>query len=171
MGSPLHLSRDQADVWARAEASGWEVACEGPPTDPTALLRLARPDRSIVAAFSHDGALLHSSASWLGRAGTEFDLPTTLVLMEEFGAAGEAGGAEPYGSDPPPPRAAASTAGLHMEGAQPEETPPGEASTTAGISVPEPAELRSAWGPWPLVVIAVLVVCVLVFLIGRVFSW
>ena len=50
----------------------------------------------------------------------------------------------------------------------PTETPPGEGSTTEGISVPEPPELRRAWGPWPLVIIAVLVLAVVVFLVARV---
>ncbi|MFJ8043234.1 DUF6480 family protein [Kitasatospora sp. NPDC096147] len=53
----------------------------------------------------------------------------------------------------------------------PEETPDGESSTTAGISIPEPPEVRTAWGAWPLVLVALMVQCVLGFLIGRIFRW
>ncbi|WP_158515658.1 hypothetical protein [Kitasatospora sp. MBT63] len=48
---------------------------------------------------------------------------------------------------------------------------PAGSSTTAGISVPEPSELRHARGAWPLLVIGLRVRCVLAFLIGRIFSW
>ncbi|WP_051814285.1 DUF6480 family protein [Kitasatospora sp. MBT63] len=53
----------------------------------------------------------------------------------------------------------------------PSETPPTEAGTAAGISVPEPPELRRAWGAWPLLVIGLMVLCVLTFLIARIFAW
>lgn len=56
-------------------------------------------------------------------------------------------------------------------GVTPEETPAGESSTTAGISVPEPEELRNAWGVWPLAVIAVMVLAVAMFMVARIFSW
>ncbi len=69
--------------------------------------------------------------------------------------------AGPSGADEKPP----------ATGARPTETPAGESSTTAGISVPEPEELRHAWGVWPLVVIAVLVLAVVVFMVARIFSW
>ncbi|MEU4096335.1 DUF6480 family protein [Streptomyces sp. NPDC026673] len=45
----------------------------------------------------------------------------------------------------------------------PTETPPGESSTTMGISLPERPELRKAWGFTPLV----LIFCVVaIFLAG-----
>lgn len=45
----------------------------------------------------------------------------------------------------------------------PTETPPGESSTTEGISLPERPELRKAWGFTPLV----LILCVVaIFLAG-----
>lgn len=53
----------------------------------------------------------------------------------------------------------------------PGETPAGESSTTGGISVPEPPEVRNAWGAWPLIVIGVLVLCVVLFMVGRIWSW
>ncbi|WP_431683728.1 DUF6480 family protein [Kitasatospora sp. KL5] len=54
----------------------------------------------------------------------------------------------------------------------PTETPECEASTCAGISVPESTELHTAWPGWiPLLVIAVMVVSCLGFLVGRIAGW
>ncbi|MGV9264909.1 DUF6480 family protein [Kitasatospora sp. NPDC003701] len=54
----------------------------------------------------------------------------------------------------------------------PTETPECEASTCAGISTPESAELHTAWPGWiPLLVIAVLVISCLGFAIGRIGGW
>lgn len=55
---------------------------------------------------------------------------------------------------------------------QPTETPEGEGSTCAGISLPEPVELHDAWPGWvPLLLIALLVVGVLGFAIGRILAF
>ncbi|MFC8722141.1 DUF6480 family protein [Kitasatospora sp. NPDC057198] len=53
----------------------------------------------------------------------------------------------------------------------PVETPECEASTTHGISVPESAELHTAWPGWiPLLAIMVMVVCCVGFAVGRIFA-
>ncbi|MEV7178961.1 DUF6480 family protein [Kitasatospora sp. NPDC093679] len=145
----LPLSRQQTALYERAGELGWAVRRE--PGDRTRNERLlfTRPGRSLMAVFTHDGAFAYASASGPGTGVVELDLPGTLRELA---------------STSPAPAAQA------VRAAPPEETPPAESSTTAGISVPEPPELRKAWGPWPLVVVGLLVLCVLVFMVARIFA-
>ncbi|MFG2820879.1 hypothetical protein ACGFX4_15805 [Kitasatospora sp. NPDC048365] len=54
----------------------------------------------------------------------------------------------------------------------PEETPECEGSTSHGISVPEPVELRTAWPSWiPLLAIGLLVLSFVGFAVARVWGW
>lgn len=58
--------------------------------------------------------------------------------------------------------------GLHA----PTETPECEASTTHGIAIPEPVELRTAWPSWiPLLAIGLLAVGFLGFAVARLFGF
>ncbi|KUO08235.1 DUF6480 family protein [Streptomyces sp. DSM 15324] len=66
--------------------------------------------------------------------------------------------------DPEPGR----TSGLEPGGGVPPgETPPAEGGRF-GISHPEPPELRTGWGPMPIVLIMIVVALVAVGLIGMV---
>jgi hypothetical protein len=54
----------------------------------------------------------------------------------------------------------------------PTETPECESSTGHGISTPEAVELHTAWPGWaPMLVIAVLVLCTVGFMVGRILAW
>ncbi|MEW1908191.1 DUF6480 family protein [Kitasatospora sp. NPDC085895] len=166
----LPLSRQQTALYERAGELGWAVRRE--PGDRTRNERLlfTRPGRSLMAVFTHDGAFAYASASGPGTGVVELDLSGTLRELASTSRAPAA----PV-SDPPPASATTSASSLPdrparaVRAARPEETPPAESSTTAGISVPEPPELRKAWGPWPLVIVGLLVLCVLVFMVARIF--
>ncbi|WP_431683219.1 DUF6480 family protein [Kitasatospora sp. KL5] len=155
----LPLSRQQTALYERAAELGWAVRRE--PADRTRNERMlfSRPGRSLMAVFSHDGAFAYARASGPGTGVVELDLPATMRELQ---------------ADTSP--ATASTSNRPAGQAQitpaerPGETPPAEGSTTAGISVPEPPELRRAWGPWPLVVIGLLVLCVIVFMVARIIA-
>ncbi|RKE23493.1 hypothetical protein [Streptomyces sp. TLI_171] len=54
----------------------------------------------------------------------------------------------------------------------PTETPECEASTSHGISIPEPVELRTAWPSWiPLLVIGIVAASFLGFAVARILGW
>ncbi|WP_405015066.1 DUF6480 family protein [Kitasatospora sp. NBC_01539] len=151
-----------------AAARGWTVVREANDGASGERLRLTRRTWSLVAVFSHDGAFSHARTTAPATADTELDLPATLDVIDRYGSPHQPHSAAPPGPDP---RGLPATAPPVAGHALPEETPAAESSTTAGISVPEPPELSRAWGAWPLIVIAVLVVCVIVFMIARIFAF
>ncbi|PBC70442.1 hypothetical protein BX265_7865 [Streptomyces sp. TLI_235] len=162
----LPLSRQQTALYERAGELGWAVRRE--PGDRTRNERLlfTRPGRSLMAVFTHDGAFAYASASGPGTGVVELDLAATVRELESTGR-------RPADTRTPPTAPASSRpdrSARVVRAGRPEETPPAESSTTAGISVPEPPELRNAWGPWPLAVIGLLVLCVLVFMVARIFA-
>ncbi|WP_327064322.1 DUF6480 family protein [Kitasatospora sp. NBC_01250] len=160
-GMEPRWSTDQTLVRSRAAARGWHMVWEpeGRNGGAGGRLRLTRPGRTLVALFSHDGEFAYGRALGAGSGRLELLLAEVLDALEEDGtAAGTDSGQAAGGRG-------------RRAGPAPTETPPAEGSTTAGISVPEPVELRQAWGPWPLVVIGLLVLCVVVFLVARIFAW
>ncbi|MER8186138.1 DUF6480 family protein [Kitasatospora sp. NPDC094015] len=154
-------SEDQADLYAWAWRSGWAVDQLADRTGAIERMLMTRPHRSVEAVFSHDGAFCFARVAGPDGPGPELDLAATLDVLEGEGESVAV----------PDHVAAPDHATVPHRGVAPTETPPGEASTTAGISVPEPDELRNAWGVWPLLVIGLLVVCVLAFLVARIFAW
>ncbi|WP_043174498.1 DUF6480 family protein [Streptomyces sp. NRRL B-24484] len=160
----LPLSRHQTALYERAGELGWSVRRE--PGDRTRNERLlfTRPGRSLMAVFTHDGAFAYARVSGPGTGVAELDLAAAVRELESTSARPAPPPTAPAGSTPdrPPPV---------VRVVRPEETPPAESSTTAGISVPEPPELRRAWGPWPLLVIGLLVLCVLVFMVARIIAF
>ncbi|GAA4983313.1 DUF6480 family protein [Kitasatospora paranensis] len=166
-GSDIPLSEDQADLYAWAGALGWSV--DGGTPVARDLLRIRRSGRLVEAHFWHDGGFRFARAHGPDGPDLELDLPSTLDFLEHHGTdLGD--GPAPSGaavSKPVPPSEAGTAAHAPPAGVPPQETRPGEGSTTAGISVPEPTEVRRAWGPWPIAVLAVLVACVVLFFIAR----
>ncbi|MCU7826815.1 DUF6480 family protein [Kitasatospora sp. DSM 101779] len=157
----LPLSRQQTALCERAGELGWAVRRETGDGTRNERLLFSRPGRSLMAVFTHDGAFAYASASGPGTGVIELDLTGTLRELQSTSPR------------PTPPRSASTgpeRPPQTVRGERPEETPPAESSTTAGISVPEPPELRKAWGPWPLLIIGLLVLCVLVFMVARVIA-
>ncbi|BFV56488.1 hypothetical protein KCMC57_up15920 [Kitasatospora sp. CMC57] len=135
-------SRDQALLLEQASLYGWRAQWQLPEHErATERLLLTLRDTSLTAVFSHDGSLSFARLTELGTATTELDLSGALAVLRDHA------------------------------GAPPEDTPPGESSTTAGISVPEPPELSRAWGSWPLAVVGLLVLSVVLFMIARIAGW
>ncbi|MFI5534010.1 DUF6480 family protein [Kitasatospora sp. NPDC051853] len=142
---PIHWSTEQILIGGRGAAAGWTVTWQADDAlnGGAGLMRLARAGRTLSVLFSHDGAFRHARESGPGTGELELRRDQVLRQLEK--------------PDPDAP--------------QPTETPAAESSTTAGISVPEPPELRSAWGAWPLVLVILLVLCVVVFMVARIFNW
>ncbi|MEV6206209.1 DUF6480 family protein [Kitasatospora sp. NPDC051914] len=158
----LPLSMQQTALYERAAELGWAVRREPADRARNERMLFTRPGRSLMAVFSHDGAFAYARASGQGTGIVELDLPATLrELQKNTSPATASTSGRPAGQTPAAPAAPA---------VPPEETPPGEGSTTEGISVPEPPELRRAWGPWPLVVIGLIVLCVIVFMVARIIA-
>ncbi|WP_354638032.1 DUF6480 family protein [Kitasatospora camelliae] len=159
----LPLSAEQAVLSAWARERGWSVRWEHATRTRSEFLHLARGGRSLVAVFSHDGAFEYAKAPGDGAGGVELNLPALArELARPAVPADEVGRRASDAARTDGDRPASAT------GATPEETPPAEGSTTAGISVPEPPELRRAWGAWPLVIVGLLVLCVVVFMVARI---
>ncbi|MFJ8046062.1 DUF6480 family protein [Kitasatospora sp. NPDC096147] len=142
---PVHWSAEQILIGGRGAAAGWRVdwQAESAGDGGAGVMWLSRAGRRVSVLFSHDGAFRYAREGAAGTDEVELDREELLRVINEPG----------------------------RTGVLPEETPAGESSTTAGISVPEPPEVRTAWGAWPLVLVGVMVLCVLGFLIGRIFSW
>ncbi|MFE9426346.1 DUF6480 family protein [Kitasatospora sp. NPDC006697] len=157
-----HWSLDQALVHTQAAALGWTVDWEpaGPPRSAAGRFRMVRGDWELTAVFSHDGSLAYGRSRAADRSEAEFGLIGVLDALEQH-TPSTVHRAPPTRAAPAPVR----------RGPPAGETPEGEGSTTAGISVPEPPELRTAWGAWPMLLIALLVLSVLVFMVARIFSW
>ncbi|MEU1424375.1 DUF6480 family protein [Kitasatospora sp. NPDC005751] len=118
--------------------------------------------------FSTDGEFRAARIHGPTGPDEELDFPSTLDFLQRHGTdAGQGGTAAAEAAAV----LARSAARRSPAGPAPQETPPAEESTTAGISTPEPPEVRQAWGTWPIVVVAVLVVCVVLFFVARIAGW
>ncbi|MFD9124058.1 DUF6480 family protein [Kitasatospora sp. NPDC059571] len=162
----LPLSRQQTALYERARELGWAISRERGDRTRNERLHFTRPGRSLVAVFTHDGAFAYGSTSDPEIGAVELDLAATVRELESTGP-------RPAHTRLPPTAPARSRPDRRvplLRAERPEETPPAESSTTAGISVPEPPELRKAWGPWPLAVIGLLVLCVLAFMVARIIA-
>ncbi|WP_033825604.1 hypothetical protein [Kitasatospora sp. MBT63] len=81
----LPLSEDQADLYAWAGRTGWQVDRAGGGSGAAERLLLSRPQWSVEAVFSHDGAFRFARASGPGAPPAELDLPATLDVLEHEG--------------------------------------------------------------------------------------
>ncbi|MFD5088590.1 DUF6480 family protein [Kitasatospora sp. NPDC058201] len=168
-GSRTPGSLERPDLHARAAALGWSVEDADP--RPRRTLRFARSGLAVESFFSDDGRFLFTRVHGPAGPGEELDLLSTLDFLERHGTGADGGRVRGGAASATAAARSGDDTARPAAGPTPQETPPAESSTTAGISTPESPELRRAWGPWPIMVVAVFVVCVVLFFVARIAGW